>query len=63
MSNESQKNENNASTWSVWRLDDNNNTFLIENNLTKAEAQRLAQAFEDKGHKQLYWAKPNATLA
>ncbi|MCV6639405.1 hypothetical protein [Candidatus Albibeggiatoa sp. nov. NOAA] len=63
MNQQPQENENNATNWSVWRLDDNDNSFMIEDNLTKAEALKLAQAFEAKGHKQLYWAKPNATLS
>lgn len=43
--------------WSVWRRDDNGNVFMMKNGLTEGEALRLVREFEDKGHKQSYWAK------
>ena len=41
--------------WSVWRQDDNGNRFLISTGHTRAEAQRICEMFEAKGHKQTYW--------
>ncbi|MCW1883231.1 hypothetical protein OKA04_00720 [Luteolibacter flavescens] len=43
-------------TWSVWRQDDHGNSFLVEANLTKSQAERLQVEFEERGHKQTYWA-------
>jgi len=45
------------SCWTVWRTDDNGNTFMVQEKLTQAEAERLAAEFEARGHKQLYWAE------
>jgi len=43
--------------WSVWREDDNGNVFLIQSQLNQADALRLAEEFERKGHKQRYWVE------
>ncbi|MEM7430931.1 MAG: hypothetical protein AAF351_03210 [Pseudomonadota bacterium] len=43
--------------WSVWRLDDNDNEFVVQANLSEQRARALAQELEDRGHKQTYWAK------
>ncbi|AZZ92157.1 hypothetical protein EUZ85_16055 [Hahella sp. KA22] len=43
--------------WSVWRQDDNNNTFFIQGDMTQSEALKLVKDYEDRGHKQMYWAK------
>ncbi len=48
-----------APTWSVWRLDDNGNVFMIKNGLAENDALRLVREYETKGHKQTYWAKEN----
>lgn len=40
--------------WSVIRTDDNGNTFVIEENLTRGEAEDLIDTLESRGHKQLY---------
>ena len=45
--------------WSVWRLDDNGNVFIVKNGLTENDALRLVREYEAKGHKQTYWAKEN----
>ncbi len=42
--------------WSVWRTDDTGNTFVVRENLTRADAERLVTEFEARGHKQTYWA-------
>lgn len=46
--------------WSLWRQDDNGNRFLMSSALTRAEAERLAAAFEARAHKQIYWIAPDA---
>jgi hypothetical protein len=43
--------------WVVYRLDDNGNTFVVEENVSREEAERLVALFESRGHKQLYWAQ------
>jgi len=43
--------------WSVWRIDDNGNTFIVRDHLTFAEAQRLIAEFESRSHKQMYWVE------
>jgi hypothetical protein len=44
-------------TWSVWRTDDNGNTFLVRDGLAHEQAQRLVAEFTARGHKQLYFAQ------
>ena len=44
-----------TSHWSVWRIDDNGNVFLVREQLTEADARKLATDFEARGHKQMYW--------
>lgn len=45
---------------SLWRQDDNGNRFCIETDLTEEDALRKAQAFEDLGHKQMFWVEKNS---
>jgi hypothetical protein len=44
-------------SWTVWRIDDNGNTFVVQENLTREEAERLVLQFTARGHKQTYWAE------
>jgi hypothetical protein len=44
------------STWSVWRQDDSGNHFLVEANLTEAQAKSVVADLEARGHKQTYWS-------
>jgi hypothetical protein len=46
-----------AATWQVWRIDDNGNTFLMRDQLTHEEADRVVAEFTARGHKQTYWAE------
>jgi hypothetical protein len=46
-----------SGTWSVWRIDDTGNTFLVKSGLPRGEADRLAAEFERRGHKQMYWVE------
>ena len=43
--------------FSVWRLDDNNNAFLVRDGLTEEEAQALVREYEARGHRQAYWVE------
>lgn len=43
--------------WSVLRLDDNGNEYVVERRLGLEEALHLAAEFEARGHKQTYWAE------
>lgn len=43
--------------YSVWRLDDNNNAFLVRDGLTEEEAQALVREYERRGHRQAYWVE------
>lgn len=45
----------NAGTWRVLRLDDNGNEFVVATGLSQADAQRLVEDYEGRGHKQTYW--------
>ncbi|WP_206306532.1 SPOR domain-containing protein [Streptomyces malaysiense] len=40
--------------WIVIRQDDNGNRYRVGRYATQAEAQKIADSFEDGGHKQLY---------
>jgi len=46
-----------GNTWAVWRIDDNGNTFVVRQSLTREEAARLVAELEARGHKQTYWAE------
>jgi hypothetical protein len=46
-------------TWTVYRQDDNGNRFVVEEHVSREEAERLVERFEARGHKQLYWAEPD----
>lgn len=43
--------------YQVWRQDDNGNQFVVESDLTREDAQKLAFELEARGHKQVYWVK------
>lgn len=42
--------------WCVKRLDDNGNEFVLRANLSREQAERLADTYQARGHKQSYWA-------
>ncbi|MFH9353001.1 SPOR domain-containing protein [Kitasatospora sp. NPDC017646] len=44
-------------TFRVMRQDDNGNRFLVAKGLAEAEARRVADEFEARGHKQMYWVE------
>lgn len=41
--------------YKLLRLDDNNNTFVMKNNLELEEAKALQIEYENRGHKQIYF--------
>lgn len=43
-------------SWQVWRQDDNGVRAVLQRNLRRDDAERIALAFESRGHKQMYWA-------
>jgi len=49
--------ESSAERWVVWRIDDNGNTFVVHEHLTREEAERLVGEFTARGHKQMYWSE------
>jgi hypothetical protein len=44
-----------ASSWQVWRQDDNGTRVLVAVHETEAAARARADGLERGGHKQLYW--------
>lgn len=48
-------------SWLVERIDDNANTFTVEENLTERAAKCIAASLEATGHKQSYNAKQKRT--
>jgi UDP-N-acetyl-2-amino-2-deoxyglucuronate dehydrogenase len=46
--------------WTVYRIDDNGNTFVVREHLSREETDRVVAEFEARGHKQMYWAEREA---
>ncbi|HSB97996.1 MAG TPA: 2Fe-2S iron-sulfur cluster-binding protein [Spongiibacteraceae bacterium] len=44
--------------WNVCRQDDNGNCFVVHTALSEQAARTAVAEFEQRGHKQLYWAEP-----
>lgn len=49
--------------FSVWRLDDNNNEFLVRYGFTAEEALALVKEYEGRGHRQVYWVEQESGVA
>jgi hypothetical protein len=45
------------SAWTVWRMDETGNGFVVRNRLTREAAERLVEEFTARGHKQTYWSE------
>lgn len=43
--------------WIVIRQDDNGNRYRVGRYATRAEAQRIADSLDDRGHEQRYWVE------
>ncbi|WP_330459603.1 SPOR domain-containing protein [Streptomyces sp. NBC_00820] len=43
--------------WIVIRQDDNGNRYRVGRYATRAEAQKIADSLDDRGHQQLYWVE------
>jgi hypothetical protein len=52
-----------AEAWTVFRIDDTGNVFVVKDGLTLDEAERLVQLDEARGHKQMYWAERTPSAA
>ncbi|AYN32704.1 hypothetical protein DUI70_2201 [Streptomyces albus] len=50
-------------TWVVVRQDDNGNRYRVARYATKAEAQRVAERLDSRGHQQLYWVESTTSGA
>ena len=48
-------------SWRVVRQDDNGNRFVVRTELTRADAERIAEEFGGRKHKQHYWAEREST--
>jgi hypothetical protein len=44
--------------WTIYRQDDNGNVFIVQDDVSQEEAERLVALFTSRGHKQLYTAQP-----
>ncbi|GHB46746.1 hypothetical protein GCM10010347_15490 [Streptomyces cirratus] len=44
-------------SWLVIRQDDNGNRYRVGRYATQAEAQKVVDSLDDRGHKQLYWVE------
>ena len=49
--------------FSVWRLDDNNNAFLVRDGLIEEEALALVREYEGRRHRQAYWVEKETGAA
>lgn len=48
---------NQSGKWAVFRMDDHGNVFLVRPDLSEDFARSVAKEFQDRGHKQIYWAE------
>lgn len=46
-----------ALPWIVIRQDDTGNRYRVGRYATRAEAQKIADSLDDRGHKQVYWVE------
>ncbi|MEU5433876.1 SPOR domain-containing protein [Streptomyces sp. NPDC020719] len=44
-------------SWQVIRQDDNGNRYRVGRYATRAEAQKIVDSLDDRGHRQLYWVE------
>ena len=44
--------------WALWRQDDNGHRFLVCTTPTRKQAEEAREAFESRGHKQIYFVEP-----
>ena len=51
-----------SETYTVWRQDDHGHKFVVDSGLSKSDADDLARTLEARGHKQIYWVEPDATI-
>jgi hypothetical protein len=44
-------------TWTVWRMDEAGNRFVVRDRLTREVAEQMVEEFTARGHKQTYWSE------
>jgi hypothetical protein len=49
--------ESTNTTWTVWRMDEAGNRFVVKDRLTHEAAERMVEEFAARGHKQTYWSE------
>ncbi len=49
--------------WRVNRQDDNGNVYMVAETASEADACSIAQLFDARAHKQMYWVEPVVTAA
>ena len=49
--------ESTNAAWTVWRMDDAGNRFVVRDRLTHEAAERMVEEFAARGHKQIYWSE------
>jgi hypothetical protein len=49
--------ESNDRCFEVHRVDDNGNEFIVATGLTREEAERMADMYEARAHKQMYMVR------
>lgn len=48
--------ESTNTTWTVWRMDETGNRFVVRDRLTREAAEQIVEEFAARGHKQTYWS-------
>jgi UDP-N-acetyl-2-amino-2-deoxyglucuronate dehydrogenase len=52
-----EKLESTNTTWTVWRMDETGNRFVVRDRLPLEAAERMVEEFAARGHKQTYWSE------
>jgi hypothetical protein len=47
--------ETTNATWTVWRMDETGNRFVVRDRLTHEAAERMVEEFAARDHKQTHW--------
>jgi len=55
------ENDGEKGDWRLMRQDTHGTPYFVRGDLSEAFASKLAKEFNDKGHKQFYWAEKQDT--
>lgn len=55
--------EETSDVWTVRRIDDTGNTFVVRDGLPLTVAERLITEFKTQGYKQMFWTEREARPA